>query len=222
MHTIALKRIKLIVSEMVSAGITREFRDLKLFRRITEMYFKSRKVIFMHCLINPDPNTSAIITTVRYKIDKNKIHETDFCFPFENVGHTLDDKYIDKVYDYAYLNCIGLLPYPPNAMFMVTNKKKDINHEEIEFLNKKKYTPQEDCGNQKDNDMDNLTQHTTPENDLNKIKYTSENPYQKEIDLYNWHVEQTRLYWEGKLSKEKIDKLESIGFDWNHYKQKEK
>ncbi len=52
-----------------------------------------------------------------------------------------------------------------------------------------------------------------------KIKYTSENPYQREIDLYNWCVEQTKLYWEGKLEKYKIDKLESIGFDWNHYKE---
>lgn len=53
-----------------------------------------------------------------------------------------------------------------------------------------------------------------------KIKYTSQNPYQREIDLFNWASEKTKLYWEGKLPQEQVDKLESLGFDWNHYKDK--
>ena len=50
------------------------------------------------------------------------------------------------------------------------------------------------------------------------FKFTSQNPYQKEIDLYLWCKEQARLYYEGKLEQDKIDKLNSIGFDWNYYK----
>ena len=60
---------------------------------------------------------------------------------------------------------------------------------------------------------------TTPDNEWNKVKYTSENPYQKEIDIHNWCKEQAQLYWEGVLPQFRIDKLEAIGFDWNHYKK---
>lgn len=54
-----------------------------------------------------------------------------------------------------------------------------------------------------------------------KIKYTSQNPYQKEIDLYNWCKEQARLYFAGKLDQYKIDKLNEIGFPWEHYRDSE-
>ena len=51
-----------------------------------------------------------------------------------------------------------------------------------------------------------------------QIKFTSDNPFQREIDIFFWCVEKTKLYWEGKLPQEIIDKLNSIGFDWNLYK----
>lgn len=51
-----------------------------------------------------------------------------------------------------------------------------------------------------------------------KINWTSENPFQREIDIYFWLSEKTKLYWEGKLPQDAIDKLNSIGFDWNMYK----
>lgn len=50
------------------------------------------------------------------------------------------------------------------------------------------------------------------------IKFNSENPYQKEINLYLWCKELARLYFQGKLEQEKIDKLNSIGFEWDFYK----
>ena len=56
------------------------------------------------------------------------------------------------------------------------------------------------------------------EDKLFTIKYTSQNPYQQEIDLDIWCREQAKLYREGKLSSDKIAKLESIGFDWNYYR----
>lgn len=37
-------------------------------------------------------------------------------------------------------------------------------------------------------------------------------------NLYRWCKEQAKLYFEGKLEQEKIDKLNAIEFPWEYYK----
>lgn len=53
----------------------------------------------------------------------------------------------------------------------------------------------------------------------NLIKWTSENPFQRQVDLCNWCAEQTKLYWAGILDKNIQEMLDGIGFDWNRFKK---
>lgn len=41
-------------------------------------------------------------------------------------------------------------------------------------------------------------------------------------NLYDWCIDQARLYYQGKLEQYKIDKLNSIGFIWEYYKDMKK
>lgn len=53
----------------------------------------------------------------------------------------------------------------------------------------------------------------------NLIKWTSDNPYQREVDFVLWSIEQTKRYWAGTLDEEIKDALDSIGFDWHRFKR---
>lgn len=57
------------------------------------------------------------------------------------------------------------------------------------------------------------------EKKLFKINWTSENPYQREIDMYFWSLAIIEAFDNGELSKEQVDKLTSIGFNWGYYRQ---
>ena len=53
-----------------------------------------------------------------------------------------------------------------------------------------------------------------------KLKYTSENPYQQEIEMFYWSLRVIEAFDKGKLTQNQIEKLNEWGFNWGYVRSK--